>query len=706
MRSPQRPRDASNTAHPPPRSAARRPLTPAQPSGEIPISRLVAILWARRVVVLAVLSLGLGLGLGALAMIPPRYETSAYLLVEPSRLSPTDELLQADRAAADGIAIDSQVRVLSSRGLVEDVVEALDLAEDSAFLAATGGAPTTQGTAVDRLTGGLDVARDGKTRVIRVGFQSHDPKVSALIANAVAERYIVGQLSQKYATARGAIDYLEPQLSRAETDYAAARADLAAFRASDAGRQALGDGVGALELARLTGDTVAAAAESSARRAELVRLRRLVDENAGPAAYETLGGSAVLQNLFALKNQALKREAELRARYGERHPLIVDVRFELAEIETRIRQEQAALLGRHEAEAAEAAARAGTLERELARLKTESSAGAEARLTAERLVAEAGAKRDLVEGLRLRLEGLSRADAVERPDARVISPAIAPKRPTFPNPFVFLGLAFTASLTSGVLLAFALEGRERGFRDPKEIEADLGRPCLGSLGHLGRRGSPPPWRQVTEAPDGDFAETMRGIVAELGVERRETGAKILLLTSSVGGEGGAALALALARATALSGARVLLIEARLRDPRLARQMNLPDGPGLAEVLVEGRPLDEAISHDREVVPALALLPAGRLGDVWPTRLFGPDGMPVLLQSVRKRFDLVLISAAPVLEQAEARALARLCDGTVLAVAFRTTPREQITSAVDLLHRAGGKLEGTILNLVDRKVLGG
>ena len=675
-------------------------------TGEIPISQILAVLWQRRVAVLSILCLGLGLGLGALAIIPPRYETQALLLIEPSTLRPGDELLQDGQDLADSAAIDSEVRILRSSLLAQDIAGALDLDDDARFLKATGGGESDLAGAVRRLMVGLDIERDGNTRVIAVRFKSHDPYVSARIANAVAERYIVGQLARKYESTRYAADFLGKQTAKSEADLAAAKAAQDAFRAK-AGPLLAGDGgVQGIEISRLKGEAVAAAAEYAARRAKLSRLQTLVGRVAGAEAFEAMGGSGVLESLFRQKNEALRRESELLAQYGERHPRILDIRAEIKEIDPRIAQEQRALLGRLEAGVAEARARQATIEDELARLKTQTSAATDARGEGERLAREVAAKRDLHEALIRRVEALTRIDQVQRPDARVISEATVPPRPSFPNPIVFLGLAFTSSLTSGVLFAFLLEGRERGFRRPDELEAELERPCLGSLPLLpNRRGTLSPWRQVTEAPDDLFAETLRGVVAELRLERRDAG-KVLMLASATKGEGAAAIALSLARAASLSGARVLLIESRLREPCLAEQLELEPGYGLTEVLVEGQSLSEAIVHDHAVVPPLALLPAGQLGDIWPTRLFGPDGMPVLLEGERRRHDLILISAPPVLEQAEARALAHLVDGVVLAVAFRRTSRDKVRLAVDLLARAGGRLEGSLLNFVDPNATSG
>ena len=166
--------------------------------------------------------------------------------------------------------------------------------------------------------------------------------------------------------------------------------------------------------------------------------------------------------------------------------------------------------------------------------------------------------------------------------------------------------------------------------------------------------------------------------------KQEPFRNVLLVTSSVGGEGksvtAANLALSLARDYDHS---VLLIDADTRKPSLPGLLNVKPGPGLTDCLTDGIDVSAAL------IPVgsgnLRFLPAGKRSEN-PVELFSSHKMSALLAEFKKRYPnrYVIIDTPPVLLFAETKVLSALADGIIFVVREGLAPLEHIVEALDLL----------------------
>ncbi|HEX8373996.1 MAG TPA: GNVR domain-containing protein, partial [Geminicoccaceae bacterium] len=543
-----------------------------------------------------------------------------------------------------------------------------------------------------------------------VAYRSSDPEKAARVANALAELYLAAQTERKQAAARRAGGWLAEQRELVRGQLEHAQADLAAFQDRDGKER----GGGALaverdEIADLNRQLVLAGADRSAREARLGQLR--VGAAAGEATTAD-GGSPLLQNLSAMKAELLRREAELAGQYGERHPRLVDIRGEKAELDARIGEERQGLLRGIQGELDAARARERALGRALDELKGRAVRQGDSSREAAALEGEVDLNRRLYESLLERASTAATSAATPEPDARVISEAVPPPAPTFPKPRLISSLGATLGLGLGLLLVYLLESRDRGFRSAREIQAELGLPTVALIPELGRsspgggggtrRGSDPPIEPsayALERPRSRYAEALREILASLltGPVGPAGPAKVVLLTSIVPDEGKSTLTLSLGRLAASEGLRVLAIDADLRRPSLHALAGLKPGPGIVELLKGEAPLDEVMRADpRSELKILA--GSGRLSQ--PTRLFTPEKVGRLLAAVRGTFDLVLVDAAPLAAVADPRLLAPLVDRTFLIVRYGSTRRELCAHCLGMLRATGAQLGGVVLSRVD------
>jgi protein-tyrosine kinase len=198
------------------------------------------------------------------------------------------------------------------------------------------------------------------------------------------------------------------------------------------------------------------------------------------------------------------------------------------------------------------------------------------------------------------------------------------------------------------------------------------------------------------APHSLAAEQYRALRTRIVQAENGRALRVVLVTSPGKGDGKSVSAANLALTMAQQfQQRVLLLDADLRRPQLHRLLGLGDGPGLADVLMGGADLDAALMP----VPGrnLWVLPAGAPPG-HPAELLGSSGMRRVLDTLRGRFDRIVVDTPPVAPLADVRILSPLADGIVLIVRAGVTLRPAIESALSGFDRE--RVLGVVLNAAD------
>ena len=239
-----------------------------------------------------------------------------------------------------------------------------------------------------------------------------------------------------------------------------------------------------------------------------------------------------------------------------------------------------------------------------------------------------------------------------------------------------------------------------GFRSAGEVESSLRLPVLATLPELklARRSLKDAGLQVVKRPNSLYTESLRDLESGLLLDR-EDGAKgkVILVTSALPGEGKTLTAVSLARQAAISGHRVVIVDADLRRPRVAPALGMPKPPyGLVDYLDGRCGLDEALAPDTfSPVMAIAATPTTNASQ-W---IRSPKLRP-LVDRLRSISDLVVIDSPPLLAVHDTKKLAPLADGALFVVHWAKTPREASDHAARSLRDCGVPILGTILTRAD------
>jgi capsular exopolysaccharide synthesis family protein len=324
--------------------------------------------------------------------------------------------------------------------------------------------------------------------------------------------------------------------------------------------------------------------------------------------------------------------------------------------------------------------------------------------------------RELYDGLLQRMKEIGVAAGAQTNNIALIEPARIPGAPFRPNMQRSLIIGLVLGLAAGLGLALMLEFLDRTIRMIEDLERLVDRPVLGmiplvkSRGRDGARLKKRP--RVVENPEHSIShysaihtsspvsEAFRSLRTSLSFSTAQGMPRILMLTSSMGGEGKTTSAINLGTVLAQNGSRVLLIDADLRKPRVHREFNRPRTPGLTNRIANFETTGEengtiCPTH----VPGLFIMPAGH-STPNPAELLNSPRLGKVIESCRRVFDYIVIDAPPILGLADSLILSRQVDGIILVVRAGETTRENFKISIKRLGQVKAPVLGMVLNGVD------
>lgn len=256
-----------------------------------------------------------------------------------------------------------------------------------------------------------------------------------------------------------------------------------------------------------------------------------------------------------------------------------------------------------------------------------------------------------------------------------------------------LAAAFAGGLLLGLALAFVLDRLDTRVRGAADLQRALAIDALGSIPVFPERHRHPGTALVTvHAPNGPEADAFRRLRTSVLLSTRAEGARTLAITSSVADEGKTTVAANLAVALAQGGRRVLLVSADMRRAGVEELFDLPQAPGLSDLLLGQRTPEEVVRR----VGDLAVITRGTSVEN-PTDLLGSPTTARAFTELAEGFDHVIVDTPPVLAVADVLVLAPLLDATLIVVSLAQASTAQVAEAGAELRMAGAKVLGAALN---------
>ncbi len=203
---------------------------------------------------------------------------------------------------------------------------------------------------------------------------------------------------------------------------------------------------------------------------------------------------------------------------------------------------------------------------------------------------------------------------------------------------------------------------------------------------------------MEKAPKSIDAEAYRSLRSNIEYSSFDDEYRVIVVTSSVPGEGKSTTSGNLAIALAQSGNSVLLVDCDMRKPSIHKKFKISNAAGTAELLLRKKSFEEVANNYNE---NLTIITAGKIPPN-PSEMLASRAMTAFIEEMKKEFKYIILDTPPLQAVTDAQVLSTKADGVLLVVRAGSTKREMVFNSVDLIKKVQGKVIGTVLNGVENK----
>jgi polysaccharide biosynthesis transport protein len=667
---------------------------------------ILAAVLRNRWPVLAILVVALLGGILSILLAQPIFRATATVQIDQqiAKVLGTEDSDYQVSGDADRF-LQTQIDVLKSRDLAEKVVEQLKLVKNQAYLDAFG-VTLDEKTAADRtaaadkaiaaLQQGLSVTLPRMSRVAQITIESRDPAMSARIANAYVDAYITSNLQRRFDQSAYSRKFLQDQLDQTRIKLETSERAMVDFAR----------GAGLIEIGSMAADGASSSlvtsdlvqlnqALAAAKGARIAAEQRWQQAQATPVLSlpEVLDDPAV-QTLTRELAQARVDDRGLRERLKEGHPTVEQKSATVAALQSELATQAASVKASIRDRYLVAQRQEERLSATVNGLKGDTLSERDRSIRYNILRREVDTNRELYNGLLQRYKEVSAEAGVTTNNISVIDIAMPPKAPSSPRPAMNMALALLLGLAGAGAWVYGREQLTDAVRTPDDVERRVGLALLGVTPMV--RSGTTPLDELCD-PKSQFSEALHALRASLELASTQGAPRTMAFTSARPSEGKSTLASALAREFAMTGKRVVLIDADMRKPSLHKHFSIKNIVGLSQILARQAVLGEAIVQTS--LEGLDVIVSGKVPPD-PTLLLDGGRLRDVIENLSGQYDLILVDCPPVLGLADALQIASKVASTVMVIEANDTRFANLRTALSRLRDNRVALLGAVLSKFD------
>jgi capsular exopolysaccharide synthesis family protein len=548
---------------------------------------------------------------------------------------------------------------------------------------------------IGTLLSNLEVKPIKKSSLFDVSFYSPDPKLAALIVNAVAQSFIEQSLDLRFSASQEEAIWLHQKIAEARTKLEESEVKLNQYAKNhNIVTWENKESITAQKLEQLNKELISA----QTKRSEAETRFREVSQ--GHPIPEVINNQ-LIQNLKSEEAKIIAQVSELGRKFGEKHPRMIQLNQELAGIRAKIASEHAHIVQGVKNEYRMAQNQEANLKKALEEQKTDTQDLGDRTVQYKMLLRDVETNRAIYENMLKSLKTTTATENLPSTNIKIIYAAPVPEAPAKPRTKRNLFLALVGGSIMALVLIFGLEHIDTTIKNPDDIEKWLEIPSLAMIPHLNNLESQNkdqiPGLVVHDGSNPLAAEAYRALRTSIVFSAAGKAPRVIMVTSSLPGEGKSLtsinLSCAMAKAGKEAGKDILLIDADMRRPCLHKLFKVQQEPGLSNYLVGE--IDD-LPFVATAVPHLFLLPCGKIPPN-PSELLGSARMGELIAKAQERFSQLILDSPPLISVTDATILSTKSDGVILVIKAEEVPRKVAKKAKDQLLEVKSNLLGSILN---------
>lgn len=558
----------------------------------------------------------------------------------------------------------------------------------------------------------VDVKPVTNTAIISLSVHWSDAATSAQIANEFGNAVINRQRQLVANQADSAISFLNQQLPQAQKAMNVAQTQLARYEAqhhiADISAQTQST---ITALATLDAKVGQVEADSQQARAELASAQ--AELSATPQSIK--GSEQVAQNpvLASLQTQLSQTDVQLQTalqQYTDKHPTVIALRNQEAQIKREIAQQQATVIAntntvpnpvyqQMQQQAAGFSTQIASDEAQLAALRKQQHdlnpelAGLPAQAaTLANLQRQSKSAEDIYSALEQKYNNAQVARDTALSDVTITQPATAGSSSVSPNITMNLLLAIGLGAILSILGAFVIDYLDSTIKDDRDVEQELALPSLGAIPLVKMRNGTAelPWVRTMSI------EAFLQLVTSIKYAS-DSRLNAIMVTSPSPGDGKSTVALNVALAMAELEPRVLLVDADLRRASLHLKLRMHNDRGLSDILVGRAKFNDVVQDTR--YPGLDILTAGTPTPN-PIKLLESRRMDDFLREAQEQYRCIIVDGTALSVNVDSAVVARKVDGTVIVLSASQTDLRAAKKALTRLQQVGVQnILGYVLNRI-------
>ncbi len=618
----------------------------------------------------------------------PIYRATALLRIEKKEptVVPIEGVFRVESTA--GKFFETQNKLIRSRGICEKVFEKLALAKMEEY------AETVD--PVGEFSKNIMVEPVPDTYLVKVGYESKDPRLAARVADTIADQYISSVKREKKSISDQAENKITEQIPVLKQRLSKSLAALQEFEDEKSAlsfekrRSIIYEVLSSIstQLTKVKQEI----ARVKASHKSLTKTETVDDVLSLPSVVNNLAIQEYVREKLTLET----RRAELLKKYKAASKPVQAVESKIAIVEDKIRTKASQIAKAINTELEEKNHEMQELQALLDQ-QEQIAKSIDANMSKyDALRAEVESNRKFYDDFVQRQKELQSTSQFDLSTIQIVDRAEVPTAPVRPKKLQNILLAAVLSLLCGVGLAFLFEQLDDSIKGYEDVDRYVRLPVLGLVPSAASEAKKiiDLDMMVERRPKSSVSEAFRSIRTSLLYTSANNEPRAFVITSAGPQEGKTTASVNLAITFANAGKKVLLVDSDLRKPRIHKTFGSDDSKGLTNYLVGQNSLKDVVSGTE--VENLSFLPSGPVPPN-PTELLDSDKMKEFVKQAKESYDYIIFDSPPVVAVSDAAVLAAMSDGAIQVIWSGNTSRKLVMMGKGKIESIGAKVIGVILN---------